>query len=168
MTSGNWRVLYRGVYLFDSSGLPDNATISAATLSIYGEAKVDNITITPNVNIYSSAPASNTALEAGDFDSLGTTAYSTAISYSSFSDTGYNDFVLNASGRSAISKTSVSKFGARNANYDVAATPPTWAGEAASFFTIYASEQGVGYKPKLVVTYTAPVATFDALLLGGD
>ena len=155
--SNRWDDLTRAILLFDSSDLPDDATISAATLSLYGSSKVDFLSITPDLNVYSSNPASNTALAAGDFDSLGSTAFATAITYASFSATGYNDFTLNSSGIAAISKTGVSKFGVRNANYDAAGTPPTWSSTTYSRLYGYFAEQGSGYKPKLVVTYIPPI-----------
>ncbi len=154
-----WYILRRLIFLFDTSCLPDDAIISAATLSLYGIAKKDNLSITPNVNIYSTNPASNTKLSPHDYDSFGSTAFSTAITYSSWNTSGYNDFTLNSTGRAAISKTGVSKFGTRNASYDVADSAPSWSASVYSYLDTYMSEQGTGYKPKLVVTYTIPLST---------
>lgn len=154
--SNYWLSLGRSIFLFDTSSLPDEATISAATLSVMtGSGKNDPAGWAPDVNVYSSAPASNTAVVAGDFDSLGTTPFSTAITYANWAATGnYNDFALNSDGLSAISKTGVSKFGLRNANYDVANSAPTWSASKTANLDVYYAEKGTGYKPKLVVTYT--------------
>ena len=73
--------------------------------------------------------------------------------YANYSISGYNDFTLNANGIAAISKTGISKFSARNANYDVAASSPPWVDSGLSSLYFYMAEQGTGYKPKLVVTY---------------
>jgi len=151
-----WTLLYRSIFLFDTSGLDDAATITGAVLSIRGQGKVDQLGVTPDINIYSSAPASNTALAAGDFDSLGTTAFSTAITYNGWETNNYNDFTLNAAGLAAIPVDGVAKFGARNASYDVSGTEPSWSASKGAYLTNYSSEQGAGYKPKLVVTYTMP------------
>jgi len=157
--SNKWRLIYRGIFLFDTSSLPDDAVINAATLSLYGYAKLDGLSATPNINIYLSAPASNTALAAGDFDSLGATAFcDTPVTYAGWSTSGYNDFTLNVSGIANISKTGISKFGARNANYDVTNTAPTWVSNAGSYVQAYTADKGTGYKPKLVVTYTSVTA----------
>jgi len=157
LNTDEWQGIIRSVYLFDTSGLPDGADISATTLSFYGTLAYYNpwdLTL----NIYSSAPASNTALVAGDYDSLGTTAYcDTGIAASSWNASGYNDFPFNATGIAAIDKTGVSKFGARDATYDVANSPPTWVGDSTSSIKNYFADQGSGYEPKLVVTYTLPV-----------
>jgi len=81
------------------------------------------------------------------------TRFSDAITYGAFA-VGYNDFVLNAAGLAAISLTGVSEFGIRNANYDVPDLAPAWgSGNAETYLLAYASEQGEGFKPKLVITY---------------
>lgn len=146
--------LTRGILVFDTSGLPDGATVTGATLSLYGNAKLDQKSCTPNINIYSAAPASDTNLVAGDYDSLGSTAYSSAISYGDWSTAGYNNFTLNSTGYGVISTTGVSYFGVRNANYDVANVAPGIDSDGKqSYLSFYTADQGVGYKPKLVVTY---------------
>lgn len=161
-TTDKWVRIYRGIFLFDTSALGSGATISSATLSLYGIAKIDTASFAPDINIYSSNPASNVALENGDYDSLGSTAFSTTITYANFNDAGYNDFALNGNsdpsrtlGLAAISKTGISKFGTRNASYDVANTAPTWA-EGYALLDIKPSNS-TGNKPKLVVTYTLAV-----------
>lgn len=154
-----WRVLNRGIVLFDTSSIPDANTTDSSTLSLFGTAKADPFTNTPNINVYSSAPASNTDCVAGDYDSLGSTAFSTAITFANWSTTAYNDFALNSSGLANISKTGVSKFGIRNANYDVAAVAPTWGSNDRSYMEGYFAEQtGTANDPKLVVTHSAPPA----------
>ena len=75
-----------------------------------------------------------------------------------------NDFTFDATGRGNVSKTSNSKFGVRNANYDVANSAPTWASLGyQSTFGCYMSEDATN-KPKLVVTYTLPVTATAAFL----
>jgi hypothetical protein len=157
-TSNQWWDIYRSILLFNTSGLPDDATITAATLSVYGFGKADPSSNSPSTAVYSSNPASNTALQNSDYVTLGTTAFSNSISYASYSTSGYNDYTLNSSGIAAISLTGISKFGLRT-NYDAAGTSPTWAsGQPETYVSLYFAEQGTGYKPKLVVTYT-PSAT---------
>jgi hypothetical protein len=151
-----WRQLVRSIFLFDTSSLTSNAVIDSAIFSLRGYGKGDSSSISPNLNVFSSAPASNTNLVAGDYDSLGTTAFcDTAITYSGFSTSAYNNFTLNSTGISAISKTGISKFGVRNANYDVSGTAPTWTSTAEAYFQCFFAEySGTANDPKLVVTYT--------------
>jgi hypothetical protein len=148
-----WRLLGRAIFLFDTSSLGSGAEISAVVLSLRGNAKNGS---SIDVNIYSSAPASNTALAAGDFDSLGSTAFSDTINISSWSVADYNDFGLNSSGIAAINKTGVSKFGSRDATHDAGNSEPSWT-STAYYMRFYCAEQGNGYKPKLVVTYSVGV-----------
>jgi len=161
VTLNDFTYLGRPIILFDTSALTAGATISAAVLSIYGLSKEDGPGWSPTYNIYSSAPASNTALAAGDFDSLGSTAFcDSALTYASWTAEAYNDFTFNATGIAAVSKTGITKLGARSANYDVAAVAPTWgAGEEATIAAYYADTALTTKDPKLVITYTL-AATF--------
>lgn len=153
--ASNWSQLYRSAYLYDTSSIgTDN--IDDATISFRGTGKSDGLGITPNVAVCSSAPASNTALVAGDYDSLGTTDFATRITYSGWSTTGYNDFTLNAAGEAAIDKGGVSKFGVRNGQYDLDNSEPTWTANLTSDINCYGADQGgTANDPKLVVNHTA-------------
>jgi hypothetical protein len=146
----------RYIALFDTSALTAAAAISAAVLSLYGDDKGNALGCSPNIDIYTSAPASNTALVAGDFDCLGTVSQTgSPITYAAWSITGYNAFTFDATGRGNISKTGISKFGARNANYDVANTAPSWVTNVDAYVTaLNADSAGTTNDPKLVVTYT--------------
>lgn len=159
-----WMTIQRAIALFDVSGLPDGCTVSATTLSLYGTSKgVENTGNTPDMNVYSSNPITNTNVVAGDYAiaRFGSTAYSTAITYANWlvANPFWNDFVFNATGIAAVQAASdgntVVKLGIRNANYDVAnSVPPTCRLPVKNdWVNGYASEQGNGYKPKLVVTY---------------
>jgi hypothetical protein len=154
-TTNKWNSLYRSIYLFDTAALGSDVTITGAVLSVYGISKSDLSGFAPNVNVYSSNPASDTAIASGDFDSLGTTELATSKAFADLAVGGYCDFTLNAAGLAAINKTGITKLGLRNANYDVANTPPSWVSGAWTLYSVYFSEQGTGYKPKIVVTYTS-------------
>jgi hypothetical protein len=156
----SYDALFRSIFLFDTSAIPDTDTISGAILSLKGTTKGDNIGCTPDINIYGSTPASNTALVNADFTQVGSTAYATAISYASYSTSAYNDFTFNGTGIAAISKTGVSKFGARNANYDVAAVTPSTSGViASSWMNCNMADVALTTSdPKLAVTYTSSTA----------
>jgi hypothetical protein len=171
-TTVNWRILFRSIFLFDTSSIPDTDIISAGTLSLRGNSKSDGVSITPDLNIYASTPASNTAIANADYNQTGgssPTAFSTAVTYAGFSTSGYTDFALNASGLAAISKTGVSKFSARNANYDAANSAPTNPGAATVSILqgYFADQSGTTSDPKLVVTHAAPaVGHINLTLLG--
>jgi hypothetical protein len=152
-TSPNFYRIYRAIFLFSVS-LPTGAVISAATFSVYKKSSVDDNNCAPTLNVYASNPASNTALVASDFTSLGSTKLcNTDITYAGFA-AGYNDFVLNATGLAAIPVSGIAKLGLRESTYDGGSSTPTWyAASVTSGFNPYTAEQGSGYKPKLVIEY---------------
>jgi hypothetical protein len=152
----DWEYIRRSIVVFDTSVLPDDANITSATLSLYGYVKSDGLNITPDLNIYLAAPASNTDVVAGDYNSLGTTAYcDAAITYAGFDANGWNDFVFNATGITAISKTIPTRFGVREATHDAGNSEPGGvpAGQYSSFAFYEADTDNNGKTPKLVVTY---------------
>jgi hypothetical protein len=162
-TTDLWDRIYRLITLFDTSNLPDTASISAATLSLHGKAgKTDGCLATPTVNVYSSNPANNNNLVAADYATLGTTAFcDSPIAYADWVEGGtaniyYNDFALNASGIAAISTIGVSKFGFRF-NYDATSTAPNWVSVGSTLISVYTTEKGAGFQPKLVVTYSSTI-----------
>jgi hypothetical protein len=160
-TTSQFNFMTRGITLFDTSALTASATISAATYSLYGVNKADGLSGTPDINAYAPSPAANTSLATGDYETFGSTALSTAVTYAGWSTTAYNDFALNAAGLSNISKVGVSNFGVRNANYDVAASSPPWVSSGNSNIQCNAAEaSGTGNDPKLVVTYTVGTRTY--------
>jgi hypothetical protein len=69
---------------------------------------------------------------------------------------GYNTITLNATGRSWINTTGITKLCLREKEHDIDDVKPTGLGESSLFnrFQPYAYEKGVGYRPQLVVTFT--------------
>ena len=157
----NFRYHPRAIMLFDTSALGSD-TVDSATLSMYGLSKANSSGVFNGISLSAAAPASNTALVNGDFDSFGSTEFSTSISYASWSTAGYNDFVLNASGEAAV-VNGISKFGTR-ATDDLNATKPVLgAGTFDDYVRAHSADNASGttQAPKLVVTHTAGAgATF--------
>jgi hypothetical protein len=174
MSAGNvtdrWNNLYRGVALFDTQTLPDGDAIDSAVLGTRGKSRGQGAGAL-TLNVYTSAPASDSALVAGDYDSLGTTALSdTGITYAAYSTVGYNNFALNATGIAQIDKTGISKFGFRDQTYDATDTAPgTWASTYDSYFHSWPVEETnpTEHRPKLVVTHTAPTAAITGTIGDG-
>jgi hypothetical protein len=157
-TTNYWRWLMRAVMLFDTF-LGAGVVVARAVLSLYAQFKTDELGFAANYfpNIYSSNPASNTALVAADYGTLGSTAFATAIGYNIITTGTYNDFIFNASGIAAINTTGISKFGIRDSYYDAGSNTPTWSGgDKATGIHWYTADQGAGYKPKLIVTSYIP------------
>lgn len=161
--------LFRGFTLFDTSALPDGASISAATISLYVNAIYNNDNDGNDwVNCYEASTGSNTALAIQDFDSASQaldspTALSTQRDISSgITDDSYNDWVLNSDGIAVISKTGVTKFGWRE-GHDVADDSPAQAQDLTQGFNInFADTADTTTDPRLVITYAefTPKAIF--------
>ncbi len=152
-TTDQYNLLERIIATFKTSSLTSGATISAASISFYGTLK-GNTLGSPDFHICASTPAADNNLSSTDYSQLGSTSFG-SVSYASFNTSGYNDITLNASGISNISKTGVSKFGAR-ISWDIlnSLTGATWSSGTYARFFATDSDYGSN-KPKLVVTYTA-------------
>ena len=167
-TSPNWDHNVPAFFLFDTSSIPDTDSISSSTLSLRGTAKLDDASITPNITIVAGNPASNTSLTGTDYATRGTTEFASRITYASWSTAGYNDFALNASGISNISKTGISKFCAMNGQYDFDNSAPTHPGSAQSSYLqgYYAEQTGTTDDPKLVVVHATATTVKDLIMMG--
>ncbi len=154
--TNKWRRIYRGIYLFDTSALGSSAVISAAVLSIYDTVRSRTFSYFDfSMVVFSSNPASNIDLVNGDYTSLGTTVFSTGVGNDDWTGGSYHPFTYNASGRAAINKTGISKFGIRDNTYDAPDNEPSWEDAKIVNYNGYFSENGSN-KPKLVITYTVP------------
>lgn len=160
-TSGKWYGLYRSIFLFDTSALGSTASISSAVMSLRGTTKFDQGGNAPSADVYTSTPASNTAVVNGDFTQLGTTSQTGApVAYASLSTVAYTDFTFSATGISNVSLTGISKFGVREATYDVGSSTPSWTADSdeMSWTVIFADTALTTTDPKLVITYSVSLA----------
>jgi len=157
-----YNTIYRTFLLFDTSSIGGAATIDSATLAIYGNTKSNSSGWSLASNIYSSSPASNTALALEDYDQVGETAFATAIAYADWATGGYNTFTLNASGIAAIDKTGISKFSHRFVKDADNDAPSGGGGGSFSDYLSYASEKGAGFRPTLTVVYSTAASNFFA------
>ena len=157
-TTDKWKKIGRSSFLFDTSALPDTDVINSATFEFVATAKVDTLSPAQSISMVTSAPASDTALVAGDFDSLGTTKQATDLTLASLTADSaiFNTFTLSETGEGSISRTGVSKFGTRISG-DFSDSEPTWSsGGEASVSMVTAEEDLSGDKrPKLTVTHGA-------------
>lgn len=139
--------VFRGTLFFDTSSLPDDATITSATLSLYGYSNTSQTDF--NITVVNGSVL-NEPLESTDYGDLRSqTVSGGAFDTAGFSTSGYNDIPLNETGMGWISKMGITKFGLRSSR-DITSTAPT----ASELVEIWTSEKGAGYQPKFVVTYT--------------
>lgn len=156
--SGYYRQMYRGLLMFDTSSLDDSTAIDSASLSLWGTAKSNAIT-TEDLCIvsYSGAETSSIDYQTYYYSQYGTTVMA-SIAYADFSTTGYNVMALNAGGISNISKTGITRFGAR-LNCDRANSAPAWQGGLVnSYYIRFSGYAGTDSDPLLTVTYIDPTA----------
>lgn len=139
---------------FDTSSIGSD-TIDDATQSYYITSKSDNGSNSPTFNIYSSSPASNTAVAGGDYDAFGSTGYSSAVAYGSVGTSAYHDYVYNATGEAAINGSGVTNTGHREVTYDVGDSEPGTKELIGRLNASYADNTGTSQDPKLVVNHTA-------------
>jgi len=150
--ANTWGMLVRGFLLFDTSVIPDTATVISATVRVFGTTKQDerpwgDLTW----NVYSSGPATNTTLVIADYNKVGTTPFATPITYAAYDDGGWNTFTLNAAGLAAIDVASITRFGTREATYDAPDIVPTWSASDVARI-IFQSADGAN-APELVVVF---------------
>ena len=141
----------RAYLFFDTSSIPDIATITGATLSIYINS--DASTTDFNVTIQSGAPTyPHDPLEGGDYyyanyaGNGGSRNTNDSLSVGS-----YWDITLNEDGLDWISVTGATKLVLRSSR-DIDGSPPS----SDEYILFSTAERGVSYAPKLSVTYTVP------------
>jgi hypothetical protein len=150
-TEDQFEELKRGILLFDTSSLPDDCTITSAVLSIYGSAASSGLG-SSDLHIGSALPENNINLSDEDYGTCGTTSFGN-ISFASWGS-GYKNITFNSSGRSAISKTGISKFSAQ-LSWDIENSfDGSWVSGTQSGFTFYSADKGTSYRPYLTVNYT--------------
>ncbi len=154
-STDRWNFLARSIFLFDTSAIPDTASISATTLSLFGSTASRTVGIQFSISVVGSNPASTTALQASDYGTLGTTKYNSSdIAIANWSTSAYNDFGFNATGIANVSKTGLTKVGSASSE-DITNTAPTWiSGDFGAPYCKAAETTGTANDPKLVVTYS--------------
>ena len=158
----NWSEISRSIFLYDTSPLTASANISETIMSLKGTTtqSANDLGGTWTYNVYTSNPASNTDLVNGDYATLGDVAQcDTAVSFASFASGNYSDFTMNSTGLGNVSKTGISKFGFRNANYDGDNVEGPGSGtNNATYVSGYFAAADTSNDPKMVVTYTLPAS----------
>ena len=146
---GGVYILSRGFVLFDTSSLTSGATISGAVMSLWAVYRTEANAGQAVIHIVASTPANTNNIVADDYDQTGSTSFAS----SAVTTAQYNNFTLNASGITNVSKTGISKFGIR-LDGDLNSSTPTGANEVDIRAADYTTP---GQEPYLVVTYTSTI-----------
>jgi len=147
------RFQYKSVVSFDTSVLPDGATIISATLRL----KRGAISKSPNVfgTIYVDIKGGTgfggaTALAAGDFEALADTTNVANMSYPSANGTwSTGNLTAGLTNLNTTGKTQLRIYFAKDDNND----------SASDYLGFYSGEAAVGDQPELVVAYNVPANT---------
>lgn len=160
-TTGNWDIMYRGIFGFDTSSIPDGDPISSASFSLFGFAStLDDFS--SSLVVDRTVPASTSALADSDFDVTqwdGVEQATARITGAAWSVAGYNDFTLNGTGIGNIDKTGLTWFGTRlDADFDN--LEPTWvSSNNTNIRCHFADQTGTTNDPKLVVEHGVAAAS---------
>lgn len=154
-TTDVYNYMDRAGLVFNTSEIPDTATIDSVTLSLYAVAKTNGLG-SPDFGITAFAPANEASIAAGDYDSFGGTELATAISYAGITAATYNIWTFNADGKAAISKTGNTKIMVRD-SWDIANSfGGSWSSAANTQLRIATVEDASGEKdPYITINYTA-------------
>ncbi len=162
----NKNYLERAFLPFDTSSIPDTATITSAKLKVYVAAKTNDDNDGDDfVTVVQSSQPSTTTLTTADYDLDGsintpTEGVDTAErkDISSVTTGGYLTFTLNATGRGFVSKTSATLLGLRE-GHDVRDSAFTGAANLYDALQFRTGEfAGTTSDPILEVTYSTPGA----------
>ncbi|MBI4714053.1 DNRLRE domain-containing protein, partial [Candidatus Uhrbacteria bacterium] len=173
--SGSSYYINRSFIPFDTSSLPDDATITDTKLKVYVYSKKNDDNDGDDfATVVQTSQPSLTSLSTADFDLAGDINNPTeGIDTSERKDitnvsiNAYLTFNLNSTGRDWISKTSVTKLGLRE-GHDVIDSPFVSSSTAYSkynYLYLRSSEySGVSYDPYLEVTYTQATNTSEPVV----
>jgi len=130
-----WRGIQRTIHLFDTTAILANWHLVKVTLSIYGTGSYDDIPMSPTLNVFEVNPANLDKVVMADYDKFEAYPLSNyPHTIASYNTSGFNDFVLNAAGRSRIVKGGITPLGLREATADAPNIEPVWSDSNASGF----------------------------------
>ena len=142
--------IYRGFLYFDTSLIPDGATILSANLTLY--MKLESPTQSFDLVIQNGQPTyPHMPMQSGDYYYIHYTGNGGSISSSEISDADYNAYniTLTSDGLQWINKEGVTKLCLRTSR-DINKNEPS----DNEYVSIYSSEKGSSYAPKLIIKYS--------------
>lgn len=153
-TADRYDRIDRGILVFNTSSIPDNATIISATLSLYVNSKTDNMS--QSIDIATLADPG--VIDSTDYNIANwtMTRQATGKTIASITTGAYNVWTLNATGLGNISKTSKTFLGVV-LSADIDNSAPTWASNVQADIN-FDSADGTN-KPLLTIVYSVAAPT---------
>ena len=159
--ASQWTKMSRGVFTFNTGPtIGDSDSIDSSTLGLVATERVQGIGgQSIRLVIFVTPPASETALASGDHVATrwGTAEQATdrTLAGLTVNSVDYNDWTLNATGLTNISKTGITKFGFRFVS-DADNADPGGTGDRDSLGGVAMAEEILAgdKRPKLTVTHT--------------
>lgn len=155
---GGTHYITRVFLIFDTSTIPDDATIDSVTLAVKQAGAITGVG--PVAAVVGNTQASPTDLVVADYDQLGTTLFSDTVAING-SDGSDFTFTFTTAGKNAISKTGYTQIGIRDYTYDILNVDPSSRNDA-QIYVMTAAKY-----PTLTVNYTpATGASWEWLMMG--
>jgi len=163
-TTNEYSIIVRGFFLFNTIDIPTEDTIVSATFDLVYTERGDGLSASIAMVDVVGSLASNTNLETGDYNKLGTTRQAADLTYAGLTANSatYNSFTLNSVGLGNISKTGITEFGTRiDLDLDdmsVSEAQALWSSEVQSYLAAAMADNTVltDKAPRLVVTHNSP------------
>jgi hypothetical protein len=141
--------LQRGILIFNTAVLPDDAIISSAVIQLY---YVDSMYQLGDTGLGITPFTIDGGISADDFDNINDTLISNYNNISTL--IAWKDWTLTSDGRNTISKTGLTGFMVR-IQPDITNVAPTWQSSKSDMYTFRAMTF-TSFQPRLIVTYTHP------------
>lgn len=170
-TTNTYINMIRGVFIFDTQGLPDDATVTSATLNLYQGATSTGIPpqfgdrpfITTSITNFATGGSGFQGIVPASFNQVGGTRFSTDKRfYYGINLNYYSTYILNPTGLSVISPYSPTGYAVRT-DWDIDnIEPSSWYGWKNSWIEFHTSKYGADSTPQLIISYTVPAPALPA------
>jgi len=148
-----WTYLARGIFIFDTSSLPDDAVITSSTFRFQGAGSPSSDDFVDSINLTTVQTVTDNNIVSADYAiaNYGSSRLSSDLEVADISVSDWNNFLLNSTGRSVISQEGFTKISTR-LSADIDDVEPTWVSSGSSGF--YSAGTPIGI---LSVEYEIPV-----------